>query len=279
MGYTLPQKSTPCLKRVHPAPKRVHPALRGYTPPQKVYILLLKGIPSFRQIHPGNCLAVTICYNLYNDLQTVHTGVEQMNPLGSSKEIVQNKLIIMYILQKLDMPVSNNALTKIILEMHLMNWFVLQQCLNELCEGKMVSVAKDVQYAGNASEKATDASASAGAGHEGSSDSYTLTDAGRKTLQYLVTKIHPGSQTYMILPPAGNSGGLLITAEYIPESEDNTVICKMRKRTPIELKAAVGTKRRFIRLRELEKAFFGHLFGNHRITDNGPVVWQSTGEH
>lgn len=173
-----------------------------------------------------------------------------MNPLGSSKEIVQNKLIIMYILQKLDMPVSNNALTKIILEMHLMNWFVLQQCLNELCEGKMVSVAKDVQYAGSASEKATDASASAGAGHEGSSDSYTLTDAGRKTLQYLVTKIPSGIRKRLdsTIPAARREivEDLLITAEYIPESEDKyLVICKMREKDfpLIELKATVGTKK------------------------------------
>jgi len=173
-----------------------------------------------------------------------------MNPLGSSKEIVQNKLIIMYILQKMDMPVSNNALTKIILEMHLMNWFVQQQCLNELCESGMVSLVKDVPYARNASEKTQDVSAPTGAVSEEPSDSYILTDAGRKTLQYLVTKIPSGIRKRLdsVIPAAHREivEDLLITAEYIPESEDKyLVICKIREKDfpLIELKATVGTKK------------------------------------
>ncbi|HOQ08384.1 MAG TPA: DUF4364 family protein [Clostridiales bacterium] len=173
-----------------------------------------------------------------------------MNPLGSSKEIVQNKLIIMYILQKMDMPVSNNALTKIILEMHLMNWFVQQQCLNELCESGMVSLVKDVAYARNASEKAHDVSAPTSAVSEEPSDSYILTDAGRKTLQYLVTKIPSGIRKRLdsVIPAARREivEDLLITAEYIPESEDKyLVICKIREKDfpLIELKATVGTKK------------------------------------
>ncbi|HEY8349969.1 MAG TPA: DUF4364 family protein [Clostridiales bacterium] len=185
-----------------------------------------------------------------------------MNPLGSSKEIVQNKLIIMYILQKLDMPVSNNALTKLILEMHLMNYFVLQQCLNELCESNMASLVKDAPGTKNASERslyeanasglsaATDAPAAHDNRPEGSSGSYILTDAGRKTLQYLITKIPSGIRKRLdnTIPAARKEieKDLLITAEYIPESEDKyLVICKMRERDfpLIELRATVGTKK------------------------------------
>jgi len=194
--------------------------------------------------------------------KTVHTGVAWMNPLGSSKEIVQNKLIIMYILQRLDMPVSNNALTKLILEMHLMNYFVLQQCLNELCESKMASLVKDAPGTKHASEQflydasassvsaVTDTPAAQGSRPEGTSGSYILTDAGRKTLQYLITKIPSGIRKRLdnTIPAARKEieEDLLITAEYVPESEDKyLVICKMRERDfpLVELKASVGTKK------------------------------------
>ena len=173
-----------------------------------------------------------------------------MNPLGSSKEIVQNKLIIMYILQKLDMPVSNNALTKLILEMHLMNYFVLQQCLNELCESNLASLTKDAPGTKSASEQIYDPSAASDAVLAGSSGSYVLTDAGRKTLQYLVTKIPSGIRKRLdsTIPATRRQieEDLLITAEYIPESEDEfLVVCKMREKgfPLIELKATVGTKK------------------------------------
>lgn len=173
-----------------------------------------------------------------------------MNPLGSSKEIVQNKLIIMYILQKLDMPVSNNALTKLILEMHLMNYFVLQQCLNELCESNLASLAKDAPGTKNAPEQTSDPVTAPDAAFAGSSGNYILTNAGRKTLQYLVTKIPSGIRKRLdnTIPAARRQieEDLLITAEYIPESEDKfLVVCKMREKgfPLIELKATVGTKK------------------------------------
>ncbi|HOL92649.1 MAG TPA: DUF4364 family protein, partial [Clostridiales bacterium] len=82
------------------------------------------------------------------------------------------------------------------------------------------------------------------------SGSYILTDAGRKTLQYLITKIPSGIRKRLdnTIPAARKEieKDLLITAEYIPESEDKyLVICKMRERDfpLIELRATVGTKK------------------------------------
>jgi hypothetical protein len=171
-----------------------------------------------------------------------------MNPLGSSKEIVQNKLIIMYIMQRLDMPVSNNHLTRFVLEKHLMNYFMLQQCLNELCENNLIlyieEYAKYEPGAGSAPDQASHTAA------EDPSSSYTLTDAGRRTLQYLVAKIPSGIRKRLddAIPAVRREivEDLLITAEYIPESEDKYVVmCKMREKgfTLVELKATVGTKK------------------------------------
>jgi len=51
----------------------------------------------------------------------------------SNKELAENKLILLYIIDKVNIPISNLQITKIILENKFMNYFMLQQLLNELC--------------------------------------------------------------------------------------------------------------------------------------------------
>jgi len=167
-----------------------------------------------------------------------------MNPLGSSKEIVQNKLIIMYILHKFDMPVSNGSITKLVLETRLMNYFMLQQCLNELCESSLILNTDDVDISESTAEQQSSKPST------GSGGSYVMTDAGKKTLRYLMNTISPGVRKQLddIVPAVRREieEDLLITADYIPESENKyVVICKMREKgfPLIELKAAVGTKK------------------------------------
>ncbi|NLV36982.1 MAG: DUF4364 family protein [Clostridiaceae bacterium] len=146
-----------------------------------------------------------------------------MNSLGSNKEIVQNKLIIMYIIQGLNMPVSNIHITRLILETRLMNYFMLQQSLNELHEGKLVSL---------------------------SHGQYILTGAGAKALQYFLNLIPPGIKKQLDKVASSNRKDIreetLITADFIPESEVKfTVSCGIKENdfALIELKAAVGTKK------------------------------------
>ena len=157
-----------------------------------------------------------------------------MNPLGSSREIVQNKLIILYILDRLDMPVSNNAITGLVLETRLMNYFMFQQCLNELHEGGLIRLSP----AGGAESA------------ENNKEGFILTANGKNTLQYFLNLIPPviKKQLDKRLPEARREirDEALITADFIPESESKfTVVCKMgEKGFPlIELKASVGTKR------------------------------------
>jgi predicted transcriptional regulator len=155
-----------------------------------------------------------------------------MNPLGSNKEIVQNKLIIMYILHRLNIPASNGTITKLVLETRLMNYFMFQQCFNELCEGGLVALEKS------------------GHGKAEPSGGYILTKTGNNTLRYFIDLISQGikKQLDKITPAVRREieEDSLITADYIPESEDKfTVICNMREKgfPLIELKATVGTKK------------------------------------
>lgn len=61
-----------------------------------------------------------------------------MNSIENSRELAENKLILLYIINNMEAPVSNLLLTKIILENKLMNYIFLQQYLDELCDGKLL---------------------------------------------------------------------------------------------------------------------------------------------
>lgn len=56
--------------------------------------------------------------------------------MAAGKEPADNKLLLLYILDKLGLEVSNLQITKIILEHKYMNYFTLQEQLGELCRNK-----------------------------------------------------------------------------------------------------------------------------------------------
>ena len=57
-----------------------------------------------------------------------------MNLLGSNAKIVEDKLTLLYFLDKVTIPVSNLQIMKIFLENYFMNYFFLQQFINDLVE-------------------------------------------------------------------------------------------------------------------------------------------------
>lgn len=58
--------------------------------------------------------------------------------LESNDELVEHKLLILYILDKLDIPMTNTEITQFILENNYMNYFLVQQFLGELVNSKFV---------------------------------------------------------------------------------------------------------------------------------------------
>lgn len=52
--------------------------------------------------------------------------------LNSSSELAENKLLLLYIAKKINMPFSNISFTELILSNDLLNYFYLQQYLDEL---------------------------------------------------------------------------------------------------------------------------------------------------
>jgi len=146
--------------------------------------------------------------------------------MGSNRELAQSKLILLYVINKLGMPVNNLQVTKIILENKFMNYFFLQQFLNELCESHLLESTMS----------------------EGKTV-YTITAAGKQTLEYFATHIPAGLRNRIDNVVSSIRKNIkketLITADFIPDSENEfTVICRVHEDnfSLIEMRVAVGSK-------------------------------------
>lgn len=83
-------------------------------------------------------------------------------------ELAQNKLLLLYILDKIDMPMENSQITQFVLENNYMNYFSTQQYISELIDSNFI----EVQYNKNNSKK-----------------SYKLSDSGKSALAYFDNRI------------------------------------------------------------------------------------------
>ena len=117
-------------------------------------------------------------------------------------------------------------MTKIILENNYMNYFLMQQFLNELCESNLLS-AEIID----------------------NKTSYLITGYGRQTLEYFIKLIPKGIKNRIdntissIRKNVRNE--TLITADFIPESENEYIAsCSVHEDnfSLIDLKITVGTK-------------------------------------
>lgn len=150
-----------------------------------------------------------------------------MNSLGSTRELAESKLILLYFIEKLNMPVGNLQLTKVFLENRFMNYFLLQQFLTELCEtGCLVEHQENERTV------------------------YSITETGRKTLSYFVNMIPLAVKTRIDETISSIRKNVkketLITADFTPESENEFIVtCQVREDSfpLIEMKIAVGTKK------------------------------------
>jgi len=148
------------------------------------------------------------------------------NTLGSSRELAQSKLILLYTIEKTGIPVSNLQITRLMLENRVMNYFLLQQFLGELCDSGFLTKSS-----------------------EGGKTFYAITQSGKQTLEYFSNIIPEGIKN--TINNAVNSTKKIIknetqiTADFIPESENEYVVSlKVREDNflLIDLKVTVGTK-------------------------------------
>ena len=164
--------------------------------------------------------------------------------IGSNKELAENKLILLYIIDKVNIPISNLQITKIILENKFMNYFTLQQLLNELCSSNYLLNE-------NVDNKAF----------------YTITPLGKQTLGYFNKHIPSGIKRLIDNSIANIRSNIrnetFISADYIPGGEnDFTVSCQVREDNfnLIDLKITVGTKNDARRICENWKKYSQEIY-------------------
>ena len=85
---------------------------------------------------------------------------------NSSEELASHKLLILYILDKINMDLTNSQITQVVLETEMMNYFSLQQFLSQLMESKFLTTYK-----------------------ESDKEYYSLTQKGLEILEYFLSRI------------------------------------------------------------------------------------------
>lgn len=85
---------------------------------------------------------------------------------NSSEELAYHKLLILYVLEKINMDLTNSQITQVILETEVMNYFSLQQFLSQLMDAQFLKIYED-----------------------SNKEYYTLTQKGIETLNYFLSRI------------------------------------------------------------------------------------------
>jgi len=123
----------------------------------------------------------------------------------NSLDLAENKIIVLYILEKINLPVSNILLAQIILENNFMNYFTLQQYITELGESKLL---KNVNDKGK--------------------DRITISDNGRKVLSLFKNRISEDRllqlNNYIETRILSIKNELTVTADYTIENGNSYVV-------------------------------------------------------
>jgi predicted transcriptional regulator len=138
---------------------------------------------------------------------------------------VNNKLIVLYILNKIDMPINHMQLMKIILENRFMNYFTFQEIIKELVEAAFISILS-----------------------ENDTNSYKITESGLNSLNFFEGRIPLGIKKYL----DNNSSFLksrvkadsLIQTNILEENDEFVVNCSVSENdfSLIDIKLTVGTR-------------------------------------
>lgn len=83
-------------------------------------------------------------------------------------ELAQSKLLLLYILEKIDLPMDNSQITQFVLENNYMNYFLTQQYLSELIDSNFIEIVDN---------------------NNNIKKFYTLSDTGKSALTYFDNRI------------------------------------------------------------------------------------------
>jgi predicted transcriptional regulator len=154
--------------------------------------------------------------------------------LYGKEDFTVHKLIILYLLSEIKMPLSLSQLTEIILERGYTDYFSLQQYLSELQEAGLLILSK-----------------------ENNSSHFQLSERGKQTLEFFVTRIPSSIRTELDYFINANWRKLRnerdILAEYLPLKEHEYLVhCKIVEQNSVlvDLSVNVSSKKQAIRMCE-----------------------------
>ncbi|NLJ87395.1 MAG: DUF4364 family protein [Epulopiscium sp.] len=144
----------------------------------------------------------------------------------STRELTTNKLILLYLLNKIHIPLSHAQITHFIMEKGYIDYFSLQQYLTELSDSKLVSKEQD-----------------------DNTTRYTIADNGINTLEYFSNRIPESIKQeidkYIQKNRRRLKNEMEVTAEYFPnDSNEYIVNCKIKEndRTLINIEINTASK-------------------------------------
>ena len=150
----------------------------------------------------------------------------------SSTELAENKLLVLYTLQRLNRLISNSQLTEILLQNNLINYFTLQQCISELDDSHFIHYDK-------VNEK----------------NLLEITKEGENVLSFFKDRISPGKidviDNYIKEKIQAIKKELTIQGDYIPTDKDTFLVeLKAFEESSLlmNLKIAVPNKKQAISL-------------------------------
>jgi len=91
---------------------------------------------------------------------------EKIEVIVLNEALVEGKLLLLYLIEKMNLPISTSQIAQFVLEEGLLSFFELQQCLSEMVEGKYVNITK-----------------------ENNNTRYTITDTGLISLDYFEKRV------------------------------------------------------------------------------------------
>lgn len=86
--------------------------------------------------------------------------------IENTEELAQNKLLLLYIIDKSEVPLTNGQITEFVLENNYMNYFLIQQFLGELVASKFIEYSRS-----------------------DNKEIYTILKKGKITLDYFIDRI------------------------------------------------------------------------------------------
>ena len=151
-----------------------------------------------------------------------------MKITSDNETIAENKVLILYILNTVDKPVTNDALYELVLSIQDMNYFYFQQFLLDLLENKYITKYQEDEY---------------------SEIVYALTNSGKETLE-LTKDMIPGILKLKVDNTVKGELGEIeeevsIVSEFAPGNKDDFIVtCKVveNNRTIFEVSVSAASR-------------------------------------